>query len=35
MRGLGPHSSDDLFIATIAGFLAWIITVALKAAFAN
>jgi hypothetical protein len=35
MKFFGPHSSDDLFIATIAGLLAGVITLALKVAFSG
>jgi len=35
MKGFGPHSSDDLLIAIIAGLLAWTITLALRAVFSG
>jgi hypothetical protein len=35
MRGFGPPNDDDLWIATISGLLAWMITLALKAAFSG
>ena len=33
MKGFGPHSTDDLMIAVLAVILAWVFTLALRAAF--
>ena len=31
----GPYRYNDLLIATVSGLLAWVITLALRAAFSN
>jgi hypothetical protein len=33
MKFFGHHNKDDLIIAVIAGILAWVLTLALRAAF--